>query len=69
VLICNNFSFLVVGPLLYHFSDMPSEFSIELSWEDIRRIAVEEIGFEIVVRMRNNGFVCLFPIIFHACET
>ena len=40
------------GPLLYHFSDMPSEFSIELSWEDIRRIAAEEIGFEMLV-----GFV------------
>lgn len=38
-----------VGPLLYHFADMPGEFSIELSWEDIRRIAEQEIGFEILV--------------------
>lgn len=37
------------GPLLYHFADMPGEFSIELSWEDIRRIAEQEIGFEILV--------------------
>jgi len=39
-----------LGPLLYHFADMPGEFSIELSWEDIRRIAEEEIGFEILVQ-------------------
>lgn len=38
-----------VGPLLYHFADMPGEPSIELSWQDIRRIAEEEIGFEIIV--------------------
>ena len=40
------------GPLLYHFADMPGEPSIELSWQDIRRIAAEEIGFEIIVRDR-----------------
>ena len=51
----NHFSsYLILGPLLYHFSDMPSEFSIELSWEDIRRVAVEEIGFEIVVRLEGG---------------
>ena len=38
------------GPTRYHFADMPGEFSIELSWEDIRRIAEEEIGFEILVQ-------------------
>jgi len=32
---------------------MPGEFSIELSWEDIRRIAEEEIGFEILREERN----------------
>lgn len=37
------------GPLLYHFAGMPNEFSIEPSWDDIRRIATEEIGFEILV--------------------
>lgn len=26
-----------LGPLLYHFSDMPNEISIELSWEELRR--------------------------------
>lgn len=26
-----------LGPLLYHFSEMPNEVSIELSWEEIRR--------------------------------
>ena len=42
--------YVCVGPLLYHFADMPGEPSIELSWQDIRRIAEEEIGFEIIVR-------------------
>ena len=40
----------VAGPLLYHYADMPGEFSIELSWEDVRRIAEEDVGFEILVR-------------------
>lgn len=26
-----------LGPLLYHFSEMPNEISIELSWEEIRQ--------------------------------
>ena len=38
-----------LGPLLYHYSDMPGELSIELSWEDILRVARDKIGFEILV--------------------
>ena len=37
------------GPLLYHFADMPGELSIELSWDEVHRIAESEIGFEILV--------------------
>ena len=29
--------------------DMPGELSIELSWEEIHRVAEREIGFEILV--------------------
>ena len=38
------------GPLLYHFADMPNEFSVEFTWEEIRRIAVDHMGFEILVQ-------------------
>lgn len=41
--------YLLSGPLLYHFADMPSELSIELCYEDVHRIA-EEIGFRFLVR-------------------
>lgn len=40
--------YLLSGPLLYHFADMPSELSIELCYEDVHRIA-EEIGFQFLV--------------------
>ena len=39
---------ILLGPLLYHFADMPHEMSIELSWEDVRQIIVKT-GFEILV--------------------
>eukprot|EP00965_Chrysotila_dentata_P234844 6200408-Pleurochrysis_carterae.AAC.1 len=29
-----------MGPLLWHFSDMPGELSIELSWEELRKVIV-----------------------------
>ena len=38
------------GPLLYHFSDTPSEKSIELSYEQIKRVMLK-IGFKIVVNL------------------
>ncbi|KAI9499624.1 N2227-like protein-domain-containing protein [Zychaea mexicana] len=34
-----------IGPLLYHFEDIPGEGSIELSLEDVKRVS-REIGFE-----------------------
>ena len=45
------------GPLLYHFADMPNEFSVEFTWEEIRKIAVDYIGFEIVVRDNDNDIM------------
>ncbi|VDP57789.1 unnamed protein product [Schistosoma mattheei] len=37
------------GPLLYHFSDIPGEDSLELSYTELR-LAIKRLGFEIVVR-------------------
>lgn len=34
-----------LGPLLYHFSDMPDEESIELSYEEVRKV-IEQVGFQ-----------------------
>lgn len=35
-----------VGPLLYHFHEIPNEVSIELSWEELKKIIIK-FGFEI----------------------
>jgi carnosine N-methyltransferase len=35
-----------VGPLLYHFHEVQNEVSIELSWEELRKIIIK-FGFEI----------------------
>jgi carnosine N-methyltransferase len=35
------------GPLLYHYSDFPGEFSIELSYDELREV-IQSSGFEIV---------------------
>ena len=45
-----------LGPLLYHYSDMPGELSIELSWEDVLRVARDKIGFEILVSPPENRY-------------
>lgn len=37
-----------IGPLLYHFEDTPGESSVELSLDQIKRVA-QEMGFEIKV--------------------
>lgn len=37
-----------IGPLLYHYADMPDEMSIELTWEEVREVATK-IGFTIEV--------------------
>ncbi|KAH9580884.1 Carnosine N-methyltransferase [Schistosoma haematobium] len=40
------------GPLLYHFSDIPGEDSLELSYTELR-LAIKRLGFEIV-REKSN---------------
>lgn len=35
-----------LGPLLYHYSDIPNEVSIELSYEELKKV-VKQIGFVI----------------------
>jgi len=37
-----------VGPLLYHYSEMAGETSIELTWEEVLAVA-KQIGFSIEV--------------------
>ena len=34
------------GPLLYHYTDVPGEISIELSWEEVEHIILK-MGFVI----------------------
>jgi carnosine N-methyltransferase len=43
-----NGVWLNLGPLLYHYSDMEEEVSIELSWEELKHV-IEKMGFEIKV--------------------
>ena len=38
------------GPLLYHFTDMANQSSVELSYEEVRKIIVK-FNFDIVVSM------------------
>ncbi|VDN15945.1 unnamed protein product [Dibothriocephalus latus] len=38
---------VLLGPLLYHFADVPGQDSIELSYSEVRE-AAELIGFEIL---------------------
>ena len=41
------------GPLLYHFEDIPNEYSFELSYEDLRSI-IQSCGFQIEVSDLNS---------------
>ena len=50
------------GPLLYHYADTPGERSIELSWADLRKIATQHIGFEIIVRNSVYRLLKVFQI-------
>ena len=36
------------GPLLYHFADVPGEISIELSYEELRQVILQDFKFELV---------------------
>ena len=39
---------VLAGPLLYHFADMPNETSIELSYEELKKVILK-FNFEILV--------------------
>ncbi|XP_023930653.1 carnosine N-methyltransferase-like, partial [Lingula anatina] len=41
-----------MGPLLYHFADMPNELSIELSYEDVKKVILQ-LGFLILEEKTN----------------
>ena len=47
-IIFSNSTVFVSGPLLYHFSDLANESSIELSYEEVRNI-IKRFNFDIVV--------------------
>ena len=60
--------FSIPGPLLFHYADMANESSIELSYEEVRKVIIK-MGFEIEVslriklkkrysRIRQYGFRC-----------
>ncbi|XP_031573020.1 carnosine N-methyltransferase-like [Actinia tenebrosa] len=48
-----------LGPLLYHFSGMPNEMSIDLSYEDIKRIITKDFKFELLKEQTkvSSGYV------------
>ncbi|CAH8862398.1 unnamed protein product [Trichobilharzia szidati] len=45
------------GPLLYHFSDIPGEESLELSYAELR-LAIERLGFEVI--REKTGIQCSY---------
>jgi len=47
------------GPLLYHFSDMANEWSLELSYEDIKRISTDYFKFDIIKEVTSipSGYI------------
>ena len=49
---------LFTGPLLYHYADIENETSIELSFEEVKRV-VKKVGFLIQVILLYCGV--LFP--------
>lgn len=44
-----------LGPLLYHFADLPGENSIEPSYEVVKQI-ITSIGFKILVSLCSSLF-------------
>jgi hypothetical protein len=45
---------LNLGPLLYHYEDVPGEASLELSYEELREVTLR-LGFDILVRRAPFG--------------
>ena len=37
-----------LGPLLYHFADVPNEYSIEVSYEELKSLVINEFKFELL---------------------
>jgi len=65
---CNNFSLL--GPLLYHYADMPYEQSIELSYEELVHV-IKQHGFVMEVeRMQETTYTSnprgMMKVVFNA---
>jgi len=45
-ILCEGGVWINFGPLLYHYADMETEKSIELSWEEVKHVILQ-VGFEI----------------------
>ena len=41
-----------LGPLLYHFADVPNESSIEISYEELKSLVINDFKFELVKESR-----------------
>ena len=52
-------TFLIIGPLLYHYSGTAGEISIELSLEEIKQLATK-FGFEFLVCNFSSHFLIQF---------
>jgi carnosine N-methyltransferase len=48
-LVCFAGLLVNIGPLLYHYSDMPNEISIDLSYDELKAV-MPNFGLRIVVR-------------------
>lgn len=54
-----------LGPLLYHFSGMAKESSIELSFEEVLSV-IKQVGFQVVVRtIHFYAKKCFYFELFH----
>ena len=46
-----------IGPLLYHYADMPGEQSVELTWEEVLAV-VKHVGFTVEVERDVQSTYC-----------
>ncbi len=50
-----------LGPLLYHFAEMPGVFSVELTYEELKRVILDRERFAIVDEKRVESGYCNNP--------
>jgi len=52
----------MLGPLLYHFADMPNEPSIELGYAELRKLILS-LNFEIMVSVFSPAASVLYTVV------